>query len=124
MTSGALVRIYRPRAVIGWSGYFNVLIDGVDRGELWPNQVKTLQVSPGQHDIQLRQGLATKSTVLTFSTDGEQVAEFACSRLLTAVGLTGLHPANKEESLRMQKLVVEPPAPRNLAAQDDPHADT
>jgi hypothetical protein len=120
----ALVRIYRPRAVIGWSGYFHVLIDGVDRGELWPNQVKTLQVGTGQHDIQLRQGLATKSTVLTFSTNGEKVAEFACSRFLTAVGLTGLHSATKEESLRMQKIVVEPPTPRNLAAPDDSHPDT
>jgi hypothetical protein len=101
-----------------------VLIDGVDRGELWPNQVKVFDVSSGQHEIQLRQGLATKSSALTFSTDSEQVAEFACSKLLTAVGLTGLHPATKEESVRMKKLIVAPPTPRNLGSPRDPPADT
>lgn len=67
MTAEARVRIYRPRALIGMSGYFHVLIDGIDRGELWPNQVKVFEVSPGHHEMQLKQGLGTRSSLLTFS---------------------------------------------------------
>jgi hypothetical protein len=105
------------------SGYFHVLIDGIDRGELWSHQVKSFEVSPGQHEVQLKQGVATHSELLTFSADPKEVMEFACSRLLTAVGLTGLHPATTSESLRMQKFMVKPPTPRNLAAPRTPGAD-
>jgi hypothetical protein len=101
-------------------GYFSVFIDGVDRGELWAKQVKLFEVDLGSHQLQLKQGGVTRSRLLTFTAASGQIVEFACSRLLTAAGLTGLHEATASEGMRMKSLTVEQPTPRNLAPPDDP----
>jgi hypothetical protein len=117
-TQDAEVRIYRPRALIGALGYFSVIIDERDRGELWPNQVRTFNVHSGDHQIQLRQGVITKTSPLKFSVESQQRVDFACSRLRTVAGLVGLHPASPKESEKMQMLIPHPPEPRNLASPD------
>jgi len=101
--------------VIGPLSYFSVFIDGVDRGELWAKQIKVFEVDPGDHELQLKQGVSTRSRVLTFTAASGQEVEFACSRLLSAVGLTGIHQATPDESAVMKHLAVPPPTPRNIA---------
>jgi hypothetical protein len=115
MDHPGLVRIYRPRAVIGWFGFFHVLIDGEDRGELWPKQVKTFDVSPGNHRLELRQHVVIRSWVMEFSLSSGEVVEFACSRLASGVGRTGLHPATPAESEVMKRLTAASPIPRDLS---------
>ena len=40
MPNESLVRIYRPRPIIGPLNYLTVWIDGVERGEPWGKQVR------------------------------------------------------------------------------------
>jgi len=118
VVEGCVVRIYRSRPLMGWTGFFHVLIDGVDRGELWPKQVGVFEVSPGDHRLELRRGVSTRSKVMEFSVKSGEVTEFACSRLATAVGLTGLHRATQDESDVMKNLVAPSPTPRDLSAPE------
>jgi len=118
-SGGTYIRIYRPRAVIGWGGYFSIVLDGVDRGELWSKQVKELSISSGPHVLQLKQGMVTRSRSVPFEvTDGE-VIDFACSRIATIFGLTGIHRANTTERGTIQKLMPSPIVPRNLASEEE-----
>jgi len=89
-----------------------------DGGVLWSHQVKVFDVAPGQHSIQLKQGLMTQSRLLTFVAESGETLEFAYSRPLTVVGFTGLHPATSAESQKMQSLTVPPPTPRNVCLPD------
>jgi hypothetical protein len=73
-----------------------------------------IDVAPGQHSLQLRQDPTTQSRLPTFVTESGHTSEFACSRLLTAVGFTGLHPAMSAESRKMRSLTVPSPTSRNL----------
>ena len=96
MAGEASARIYRPRAVIGDSGYFRVFLDGMDVGELWADQVRTFEVVPGQHQLRLMQFVVRRGSI-AFSVEEGQVMELACSRL-AVFGLLGLHPATPKES--------------------------
>jgi hypothetical protein len=118
VTDSAFVRIYRPRALIGWGGCFRILVDGKQQGDLWPNQVKLVEIPAGSHQLQLKQDFLTRSGMVTFSVEPRQEVQFACSRLLTAVGFTSLHPATPEEIMKMRNLTPPPPTPRNLTASD------
>lgn len=118
MAGEASARIYRPRAVIGDSGYFRVFLDGMDVGELWADQVRTFEVVPGQHQLRLMQFVVRRGSI-AFSVEEGQVMELACSRL-AVFGLLGLHPATPKESQRIRELDEhrERPAPRDLGGQD------
>ena len=119
MTAAASsVRIYRPRAGIGDSGYFRVFLDGADVGELWAGQVRTFEVAPGEHQIRLTQFMIRRES-FTFSVREGEGLELACSRL-GAFGLFGLHLATPKESEKIRK-VDEHPAqrlPTDLEGQD------
>ena len=65
MSESALVRIFRPTAGIGYSSSYRILIDGTEKGDLWPRQATEVSVRPGQHVIQLRQGLVTRQKHLS-----------------------------------------------------------
>jgi len=100
--------------------YFTVFIDGVERGELWGNQVRVFDVSPGTHTVQLGLGWGwvLRSRSLSFSVEDGQTADFACNRILLLWEFPNLHPALEKDLARMQKLLGTPPVPRNLAKPD------
>ena len=110
-----LIRLYRPRAVIGWAGCFRVFIDSTDCGELWPRQARELSICPGQHVIQLRQGIFVRSRPLTINVEDGKAMDIACSKFATAVGLVGLHQANRVESEAIRRFLPSLPLPRSLA---------
>jgi len=118
MATGASVRIYRPRAGIGDSGYLHVFLDGIDVGELWANQVRTFDVAPGEHQLRLTQFVIRRAS-LSFSVREGEALELACSRF-AVLGLFGLHPATRRESQKIRVLGdhADRPIPRDLAAPD------
>jgi hypothetical protein len=122
MRSGALVRLYRPKAVIAWAGYFTVFLDGAERGELWGDQVRVFEIAPGRHEVRVKQGwgLFQGSPTLPFEAGPGQAVEFACSRLSSVLGWADLHRATATESAKVRRYVDQAPAPRNLALPKDP----
>lgn len=118
MPSTALVRIYRPRAIFGWGGYFNVIIDGVERGQLWSKQLSVFEVSPGRHRLQLKYGLISRSSRVEFEANAGEVIDFACSAWQTALGWTGLRSATAKDRTKMESIAAHPPPPRNISPQD------
>ena len=119
--SSSTVRIYRPRPWIGPLNYLTVWIDGVERGELWGNQVKVIQVSAEQHEIQLKSGwgIGSRSRVLTFQVEPGVAIDLACPWLPITLGWGDLRPATTRDQDKMQRLSVEAPTPRNLAEPVD-----
>jgi hypothetical protein len=123
VSSSSIVRIYRPRPWIGPLNYLTLWIDGVERGELWGNQVKVIGVSPGQHEVQLKSGwgIGSRSRVLTFQVEPGAAIDLACPRLPTTLGWGDLRPATPRDKDRMHRLSakVSAPTPRNLATPID-----
>ena len=120
MATEASIRIYRPRAGIGDSGYFHVVLDGIDVGELWADQVRTFEVVPGEHQLRLQQFVIRRESIAVSVEEG-QVLELACSRL-AVFGLFGLHRSTPKESQRIRELDERRgrPEPRDLGrGQDD-----
>jgi hypothetical protein len=56
-SSDAAIRIYRPGSRIGFvilNPGFEAVIDGISHGSLRPKQVRTIVVTPGPHEVQVR----------------------------------------------------------------------
>lgn len=104
-----------------WAGvYYRVVVDGADVGELWPKQVKTFQVSPGEHKVQLK-GPPFRwwrnSIVVTVPPDG--VVELACASEWAALaGILDLHRATAKERAAIAYAKDESP-PRELGEQPE-----
>ncbi len=120
MSESALVRIFRPTAGIGYSSSYRILIDGTEKGDLWPRQATEVSVRPGQHVIQLRQGLVTRSKALEFEAKPGEVIDFACSPLATLLGFTGLHRATANETKTIETFSSPAPVPRQIVLPQDP----
>lgn len=117
--AGAAVRIYRPGKLpweVAGDGYFTVFIDRKERGELWTNQVRTFEVAPGQHELQLGTGWGWlfRSQRLSFEVGVGETADFACRRFWSSRGWSSLRPATKKDLAAIAKLTPKPPTPRNL----------
>lgn len=102
MATVTSVRIYRPRAVIGDLGHFRVFLDGSDVGELSAGQVRTFELTPGEHQIRLTQFVIRRGSFVFTVREGEGL-ELACSRL-AAFGLFGIHVATPKESEKIHKV--------------------
>jgi hypothetical protein len=123
MAQAGVVRIYRPRALVGDAGYFRVVIDGVEAGELWANQVRVFQIAPGDHRLWLKQYFFRSSQRLNFFVASGQEVDFTCSQL-AAFGLFGLHEATPKQRLKMQELDKrrqDRPPPRDFGTAGRQH---
>jgi hypothetical protein len=123
VADASFIKLYRPGPrwlTWGWIGgvYYRVLVDGRDVGELWPVQIKTFQVTPGEHEVKLK-GPPFRwwrnSIVVRVPEDG--VVELACASEWTALsGVLGLHRATAKEraSIAHAEAEAELPPPKNL----------
>ena len=116
---GAAVSIYRPRNTRlqpGQDRYLKVLIDQKERGEVWIKQVRTFDVAPGPHKVQLKSWLL-RSRALSFEVGVGETVAFACPRFWSSVGWPSLRPATEKDLAGMAELRTDPPKPRNLGEQ-------
>jgi hypothetical protein len=119
---GGAVRIYRPRNyafLLGQDRYLTVFIDRKERGELWTKQVRTFEVAPGLHEVQLGTGWGWlhRSETLSVEIGVGETADFACPRFWSSAGWARLRRATEKDLAAMTGLRVETPKPRNLAEQ-------
>jgi len=111
----AIIKIYQPGPVFArFRDYYDVVIDDINVGEVWPKQVKSFQVTAGEHRVRMKHLFVIRSRTLVVSVDHGQVLELACWPNWTGFGPIGLHLARKEDSEKMKKLLPEAPPPRNL----------
>jgi hypothetical protein len=105
---------------MGQDRYFTVFIDHKERGELWTNQVRTFDVAPGLHEVQLGTGWGWlhRSQPLSLEVGVGESAELACPRFWSSVGWAHLRWATKNDLVGMAALRTETPKPRNLAEQE------
>jgi hypothetical protein len=114
----AIIKLYQPGPVFArFRDYYNVFIDDLSVGEVWPKQVKSFQVAAGEHRVRLKHLFVIRSRTLVVTIDHGQAVELACWPNWTGFGPIGLHAATKEESERMKKLLPEALPPRNLGEQ-------
>lgn len=125
----AVVRLYRPGPSFWrWLSiqylYYRVFIDGADRGEVWTRQTKTFDVTPGEHEVQLKRGALIKSNRITIAVDDAKELDLACSIRGEVVGWPELRLATPKQSAKMRRIVGKPPTPRNLGAEGRSIADS
>lgn len=110
-----MIRVCQPGpAFVRFRDYYTVVIDDAAVGEVWPNQVKSFQVTSGEHRVQLRYLFLSRSRTAVVSVDHGQVAELACWPNWMGFGPVGLHRATHRESERIKELTPEIPPPGNL----------
>jgi hypothetical protein len=116
----ALVRIFRPgpRQSSGWGAYFNVRIDGADTGVAWSDAVRTINVTPGTHELRMRCGILVWSRKLKFTVESGQVIDFACRPQLLPKLPIRLHKASPEESLAIEHRLARHSSPDDPARRD------
>jgi hypothetical protein len=119
---GGTVRICRPRNYffqVAQDRYLTVFIDRRERGELWTDQVRTFEVAPGQHEVQLGTGWGWwhRSQTLSFEVGPGEIADFACPRFWSSVGGARLRPATEKDLAGVSEGRKDSPKPRNLAEE-------
>jgi hypothetical protein len=121
--AGSFVKLYRPGPKwLTWgliSGvHYRVVIDGADVGELWPEQVKTFQVTPGEHEVQLKRFRCRWRNRLTVTVHpGEAVELASASEWVALSGFVDLHLATAKDHVAMTQTRYAVPPPRNLGEQ-------
>ncbi len=113
------VKLYLPN--FRWfyrGGHYDVRIDGRSVGEVWPKQVKVVDVDPGEHQIQLRFWPWMWTRKRVFSVAPGEAVELACGAGWTWLpGLNDLHLATTEEKEQMRGSLGNALPPRNLGSQ-------
>ena len=113
-----MIKVYQPGpAFVRFRNFYSVVIDDAVVGEVWPKEVKTFQVTSGEHRVRLQYLFFIRSRTLAVSVDYGHVVELATWPNWTGFGPIGLHRATHRESEKMQKLMPKAPPPRNLAEQ-------
>jgi len=118
-SDGATLRLWRARHVLmdvaSMGGYFSVLVDGVNVGEIWPRQTKVFEVVPGDHQLCLRYWFLRRSGELDFSVRAGEEVELKC--WMNWIGYPVLRPATADDSVKMRRPVAERTPPTNLGAE-------
>lgn len=121
--AGSFVKFYRPGPKwLGWGFavgvHYRVVVDGADVGELWPEQIKSFQVAPGEHDVQLKRFGWRWGNSLSVTVHPGEVLELASSSEWAALfGFVNLHSATAKDHAAMTESRFEVPPPRNLGEQ-------
>jgi hypothetical protein len=112
----AVVRVYRPGPPFWYwlsirYARFSVIIDGIDRGEVWARQTKALDVRPGEHEVRVKRGRLITSNIIKVTVDSTKTVDVACSIRGELVGWPELQLATQKQRDRMQKVVTITPTP-------------
>jgi len=112
----AAIRLFRPGPRwYDWWRYYNVVVDRVVVGEIWPRQARVFEVAPGEHQVRLKLPHPFFwGNELTISVDVGQIVELACWPDWT--GLLVLRSATPRQSKKMREIIRDVPPPRNLGA--------
>ena len=118
MPGDAVIKVYQPGPqFLRFRDYYTVVIDDTVVGDVWPREVKSFQVTAGEHRVRLKYLFLIRSRTLVVSVNHGQVLELACWPNWTGLGPVGLHRATERDSEKIRKLAPDLPPPRNLGEQ-------
>jgi hypothetical protein len=79
MPRTSTIAVYRSNDIwMDRNRVYKVVVDGETSGEIWPNQLGTYSVTPGEHRVQVRIDFM-KSNEMSVSLDDGQTLELTCS---------------------------------------------
>lgn len=93
---------------------FGVVLDGEDVADIWPRQIKVLQVSAGNHRLRLDfyRSLKRSEEIDVSLATGER-KDFVC--FVNAITYAAIRPASEKDVTDMERWQPPLATPRNLA---------